>query len=378
MSIKADDSPEAQPIGHCHAKLIDREPIRATFYRDMEEPTNDTSGLAFEVFDRWGCLKAELQAHPVKKGTGVWGTELDQGKLLFIEDLAVDDRYRRKGYGRRLVKLVWEQAQGMAPDCDFAIVQATYLNTRDVEAKGKSLLNDEAEAFYNDLQVSAEDFYRAVGFRRIGSSFYFALSKDPSHPSRSLSAADDYRRPLALRSASTADDQVYPYDNDIIQADDSETTKLLETRLVDHSFTEPAWLSVDRHGNNILHMVAPGGKPESLAWILGKSFAAELQLSRNLKGETPLESLEDSLESVRTMRQVGLLTIPIADRFTGFAPNDVKCLQLLKGLGPLTPCRAAQLAYGCTCFQCICGFISPRVSFALECQADLNHDMLSD
>lgn len=52
IDAKANDSPDAKSIGHCHAKLIDREPIRANFYRDMEEPTNDMSMLAFEVFDR--------------------------------------------------------------------------------------------------------------------------------------------------------------------------------------------------------------------------------------------------------------------------------------------------------------------------------------
>lgn len=69
IDAKANDSPDAKSIGYCYAKLIDREPIRVNFYRDMEEPTNDMSMLAFEVFDRWGCLKSELQHHQVKKGT---------------------------------------------------------------------------------------------------------------------------------------------------------------------------------------------------------------------------------------------------------------------------------------------------------------------
>lgn len=68
----------------------------------MEEPTNDLSELAFSLFDRWGNLKSELRNHPIKKGTGIWGEELDEGKFLLIEEFTIDENHRRKGYGRKL------------------------------------------------------------------------------------------------------------------------------------------------------------------------------------------------------------------------------------------------------------------------------------
>jgi hypothetical protein len=49
-----DVSPEQ--IGYCEYKLIRRGQISATFCDDMEEPSRDTSMLAFELFDRYGCL----------------------------------------------------------------------------------------------------------------------------------------------------------------------------------------------------------------------------------------------------------------------------------------------------------------------------------
>ena len=73
----------------------------ATFYR-LEEPTNDLSELAFSLFDHWGSLKSELRNHPIKKGTGVWREELDEGKFLLIEEFTIDENHRRKGYGRKL------------------------------------------------------------------------------------------------------------------------------------------------------------------------------------------------------------------------------------------------------------------------------------
>lgn len=248
VEIKAEDGPHEEPVGWCYAELIDREPIRATFYGDMEEPTNDTSELAFNVFDRWGCVKSELRDHPVKKGNGVWGTEMDAGKILFIEDVTVNETHRRKGYGRKLVEQVWDAAQGMVDYCEFAIAFATYNNTRTVEETGDALAPKDQEVFYNNLQRSAENFWYVIGFRCIGSSSYFAHAKNPSHPSKSLSAEDNYVRPLILRSSSSESDQVFPYDQAMLEANDCETLELLRARLLIHSATDPVWLFVDRHG----------------------------------------------------------------------------------------------------------------------------------
>ena len=48
----------------------------------------------------------------------------------------------------------------------------------------------------------------------------------------------------------------------------------------------------------------------------------------------------------------------------------------LKGIENPSPHQLAQLTYGCTCGQCLEGFMSPRVAFALLCQGELLQDML--
>ena len=114
IPTKADDTADSPQIGFCIAKLIDRNYIRATFHRDMEEPSNDTATVGFEVFDRWGCLKPEFLTHPVKKGIGTWGPELNEGRFLLIETLSIEEAYQRKGYGRKLFQEVWGKAQDLA------------------------------------------------------------------------------------------------------------------------------------------------------------------------------------------------------------------------------------------------------------------------
>lgn len=58
------------------ARYIQRERMRSGFWEEMEGPSQETCDVAFEVFDRYGIVKAKYKDHPVQRGTGVWGNEL--------------------------------------------------------------------------------------------------------------------------------------------------------------------------------------------------------------------------------------------------------------------------------------------------------------
>lgn len=266
----------------------------------------------------------------------------------------------------------------MASNCDFAVVFATYLNTQEVELKADKLSVKERVIFHDELLTSAEEFWRSLGLRRIGSSWHFGLAKDLSHPSRSLSAADGYKRPLAVRSPAIEEGQLIPYSKAMLEAPYGENLEQVKARLIQHPATDETWLAVDRHGNNLVHVVAKRAKLQSLLWLADLPFFPQLLTIRNLEGETPLETLEASLESRRTMKEVMLLTVPVADSFGGYAPSDVQCLLVLKGIKKPTAKELAQLTCGCTCGHCIGGFISPRIALALECQGEITGDMLND
>ncbi|RWQ91588.1 hypothetical protein C8Q69DRAFT_129016 [Paecilomyces variotii] len=60
------------------ARYIHQECMRSEFWEKIEEPSQDMYNVAFHVFDRYGTLKT-------KRGTGVWGDELDYGPLFLIE-----------------------------------------------------------------------------------------------------------------------------------------------------------------------------------------------------------------------------------------------------------------------------------------------------
>jgi hypothetical protein len=81
---------EPKKVAYCKAKLIRRNQMRDDFYGQMEPPSRETSMLAFDLFDRYGRLRSEFKTHPVIKGTGIWGQELDRGDMLLIEEVLVE------------------------------------------------------------------------------------------------------------------------------------------------------------------------------------------------------------------------------------------------------------------------------------------------
>lgn len=90
----ASDS-EHKHIGRGFGELIRRGRMRHSFYDDLEQPSQDTSRLTFDLFDRYGQLCEEFKLHQVKTGSGHWGDEFDTGDLLLIENVFVKPSYRR-------------------------------------------------------------------------------------------------------------------------------------------------------------------------------------------------------------------------------------------------------------------------------------------
>jgi hypothetical protein len=122
--------------------------------------------------------------------------------------------------------------------------------------------------------------------------------------------------------------------------------------------------------------VATNIQPNSIQWILRR--AKVLLHQRNAHGKTPLDTLLESLEDGRTTRRLNALTEDISDRFSGFSDTAVGCLIFLNGGTEVADVDWQRLKYGCTCGQCISGFLSPRMCFALECQADIWSDFLRE
>lgn len=51
---------------------------------------------------------------------------------------------------------------------------------------------EDRHTVYCQQERIAQQFFRSLGFRRVGSTDFFALARDKNHTSHSLLASDDY------------------------------------------------------------------------------------------------------------------------------------------------------------------------------------------
>lgn len=382
-------------IAACDAKLIRRDHIASRFWSEMDEPTKETSCLAFEVFDRYGRLKRQYYEHSFKRGSGVWGPELDSGDILLIESIGVKVQQRRGGIGRRLVQA--------------ALAEVRPKTTRFVALARPGILALDVE--YTDEKSPAESearsekFFRSLGFRRVGNSRWFAFADDSDHPSRQLPAAEDWDEPEDAHGPDSIFGTAPEAFLILINGDSSgnEGVRRLQDSMPADA-QHASWFAVDGQGDNWLHLAATHFKLEAVQYILSRR--PDLATKRNRSGDTPLEALQAEMELMRARGYFPGRTVPGSDEFVGFEQSIIACVAALSGrqvcnLDELSPedvneiCLATEddarrnprvelvrytlrLRYGCTCGECIGGFLSPRMLHALLCQAEVQYDIMMD
>jgi GNAT superfamily N-acetyltransferase len=391
-----DEHGKPMMVAYCNAKLIRRGQMRDDFYGQMEQPSRETSMLAFDLFDRYGRLRTEYKTHPVIKGTGVWGQELDHGDILLIETVFVNKDYRRQGLGRRMVESLLIRVREKTWSF-FAFAWPTVLRLNDLRQELDNLPDDaEREKLEDREHDRATTFHRSLGFRRVGSTIWFALAPKSDHPSHQLTSTEDFNPPkppsTSLHSALTplqqiADPPPSPLDRiwNPQPRESPDYLDVLQNCMRENGSADACWMSKDKHGNTVLHLTASVFDVACVEWALKQDFGARLLEMRNNRGETPLELVQFKLEKLRTQKVVNQLTIPVSDQFEGHDNNAIRCLVLLKGLGSVKSLIELQgqdalrrIARGCTCGQCLKGFLSPRMSHALISQAQIGHDMMND
>jgi len=383
-----DERGEPKNVAHCKAKLIRRGKIHDDFYAEMEQPSRETSMLAFDLFDRYGRLRPEFKTHPIIRGTGVWGQEIDRGDILLIEEIFVNQACRRQQLGRKMVEAILALVRPKTRSF-VAFVRPNLLTLHDIELEWDSLQSEAAKDETEDRERDrAVMFYRSLGFRRVGSTIWFAMACDNEHPSRKLASTEDFdpsRPPLtALHSLfpfqQISDPPLSAFDQMLSRQprQDPDYLSVLHDCMKENGSADACWPSKDKYGNTVLHLAAAIFDSACVEWILNQDFGTSLLQSRNHRGETPLELLQFKLEKLRTQRCINAFTASISDEFKGHNENAVRCLILLKRLDHPELGALQQIFGGCTCGQCLEGFLSPRMLHALRTQASTGCNMDSD
>ncbi|KAH7014211.1 uncharacterized protein B0I36DRAFT_397667 [Microdochium trichocladiopsis] len=354
-------------VGYVTGKLIRRGKICENFLQTVEEPSQETSAMGFELFGRYGHLQDKHKT----SGSSIWGDELDNGSILLLEIVKVDKEYRRLGLATRLCNAVLDITR---PKCNpktwIAVARTAVLNAS-VEAEPDG--RDWNKAVEDQMQATTA-LLRAVGFRRLGTSEWFAFAGDVDHPAHQLSAANDYNSPVfADRDFAGPSEQL----SEKIRSEtvsDAMTLQELKLQAQIHGLAHADWCTPNSHGHTILHLAATASKAQCIAWIIDNF--AQLRDAQNSASQTPLDLCLDRMERLRSQLQHGFLVLVVADHFTGFGTKFVDTVCALKGLKSPSPIELLRIKFGCSCGQCVDGFLSPRMLELLSTNAESVHGHL--
>lgn len=164
-----------------------------TLYDEMDEISQPCLDMARAIFHNHGYLQPWFATPPPGHGSAVWEHRLSYANLLLIDYLHVESDYRRQGIARRLIDALLEATRAkIQPDYWYAVALPSVLWTSQLRTQSEQLSIAELQNMCFDHTQRSIAFFRALAFRRVGDSVYFAWSADAEHPSRLLDAADDY------------------------------------------------------------------------------------------------------------------------------------------------------------------------------------------
>ena len=84
--------PQLGKIADLQAVLIDRSAMpQGEFLGMMDDESDDLQKLALGVFDLEANVKDSIVYDEHHRGTGCWGPELDDGRILYISTVQVDE-----------------------------------------------------------------------------------------------------------------------------------------------------------------------------------------------------------------------------------------------------------------------------------------------
>jgi hypothetical protein len=183
------------------------------------------------------------------------------------------------------------------------------------------------------------------------------------YPSRLLEANQNFGLPRFERVTNIPD---LPIIDELIRCiptiDDAECLIRLEDIFGNSPQDDRIWKGTNDEGDTLLHLASCSSKIRSVQWLMQRSPG--LLSQRNASGNTPQEALEACMEeALRTVRDAGKLTALISDDFRGFEDTSITCLALLRGcdIEQASDSKRNRLKYGCTCGECVGGFLSPQL-----------------
>jgi GNAT superfamily N-acetyltransferase len=364
-------------VGFCGAKLIRRKKFRRMFHQQMCKPFDESTLMAFDIFDQYGRLKDIYKVHKYWKGSEVWQQQLDEGDILLIEDVTVDAHYRRRGLATAMVRTLFEAARRKTEGGNFVAILWPQSSKDDhFQDLLKSIVSTSCGLFRAEVldrcDSMATPWARSLGFRRIGLSMWFGLLCTEGHITAVLPIERD-RDPKVLKPVK----KILP-DSIKSAGSDKEFLAAIQRHYRHVQADDRRWLATDHERNTLLHLASLQFFRKSLAWIMEQSCSNRLLKMRNSSRFKPLEALLEKLEIMRSRKLVGNLVMFNPDEFEGHTLDQARCIALLKNIEIDSEEDLEQFRYGCTCDECHEGFISPRMRLTLYMTAETEQCRLEE
>ncbi|CAL1705669.1 unnamed protein product [Somion occarium] len=377
-------------VGSISGFLLNRLQCRGRFLQrvDTSEYCEELSKFTHKLFDNNGLLKQELVEQPYHRGTGCWGHEVDKGMIIYNHEIEVEDTFRHMGLGSFMLRELFKSDYVHSSDFVFA---------QDVPVTQRPLSLDE----FQERREKAEAFLHKNGFRRVGRTNYMAYSPNPRHPSRAIPADQDAQSNIQFSRGEINDDsfddesdhntiehaKVYPIHYAIATASSQESsrhrnvrTSLKDTIRNIHAADHGSIHLPDEAGATPLHYAASRCNLLAIRALLECESEGDLRtdLKRrdNILGTTPLEACEWAMRNIREDPE------SLEDAWSGHPDEGLRCSYILrKAAGENVGDEATFIEsrrWGCTCGNCLEGWLSPRMRYRLMSEAAELFQMMDD
>ncbi|KAG6906120.1 hypothetical protein DXG01_015843 [Tephrocybe rancida] len=135
-------------------------------------------GFKDTLFDDEGRLCLRVPEPDDWCGTGAWGDELNEGEIIWIDDLEVLEQFRERGVGTSMLTELMASEYVTVADHLMCDPRPRYIPRISYEC-------------FSAWQDRLLTFFRTNGFRRVGRTPYLGYSPNPFHPSHLIAADDD-------------------------------------------------------------------------------------------------------------------------------------------------------------------------------------------
>ncbi|KAJ7844403.1 hypothetical protein B0H14DRAFT_2358669 [Mycena olivaceomarginata] len=317
-------------------------------FLEVMDVDTELFAITSAIFNKYREIRPWLVENEYHKGSGLWGQELNEGNLMIVLCVSVDAEYRKQGVAS------WALQQ---------LYASQYVEKEDKILCWPSPIPRPPSDQWVTVFDGIVEFFRKIGYRRVGATSFFAYSQDAEHPSRKKSYLEDFDPDEKF----SIEDDPHPRLplHDAIFKDDSE--KIVDVVENAHAHDPTSISSPDTHGFRPIFVAVEKKNIHALRALISLGLSDEDFNSRD-NGDhlTPLEACSAAMCSSRDLEEILMY-----DGWKGYSDISLHIKATLKrAMGhPMPPTNEEYVAkkkWGCICGKCHGGWLSPRMLIRLH------------